>query len=100
MQKPKIVGCKWEHSFGELLVQAQHTLSCETVSKIQIVRSDHFRDSQEVSIDSPVYICQQFNCKFVCYELKEDEGLCDCVLRAHSLPVGSGLVLFGYHGNE
>ena len=30
VQKTKI--CKWEHSFGELLVQAQHTLSCETVS--------------------------------------------------------------------
>ncbi len=60
IHRPKFVSCKWESSFGELLEGAHRTLSCATVSMIVIALNDRFRDPQEVSIDSPVYVCQQF----------------------------------------
>ena len=75
LHRPKILGCTWETSFGEMLAAAHPTLSAQTIAKIVIDRTDRFRDPQEVSIDAPVYICHQFGCKFVCYELEGERSI-------------------------
>ena len=41
-----------------------------TVLKISIGQDVCFKGAQMVSIDSPILLCEQFNCKFVCYDLK------------------------------
>ena len=58
----KVVKRGWEDIFAELLVKA----SAVTVSSVKIAKNEN---SQEVSIDVPLSICDQFGCKYVCYIL-------------------------------
>ena len=70
LQKPKIVKCIWEESFGEVLERLDSSYREMTVLKISIGQDVCFKGAQMVSIDSPILLCEQFNCKFVCYDLK------------------------------
>ena len=67
---PKIVKCSSEDSFGEVLGRSNEEFRGKTVLKILIANNDSFKDSQEVSIDAPVVLCQNFNCKFISYDIK------------------------------
>ena len=62
---PKFVKCSSEDSFGEVLGRSNEEFRGKTVLKILIANNDSFKDSQEVSIDAPVVLCQNFNCKFI-----------------------------------
>ena len=74
-QKSKIVKCNWEDSFGELLQKTNERFQTSTIEKVVICKNDRFIDVQEVSIDLPVFICKQFECKFICFMLKKDEQI-------------------------
>jgi len=73
LQTPRIVKCNWEDNFGEVLGRVGEEFRGKTVSKILISNSDSFRDAQEVSIDAPVILCQNFLCKFISYDLKVED---------------------------
>lgn len=57
--------CNWEDSFGQLLEATASKFETSTVQKVLILKNDRFVESHEVPIDAPVFLCQQFGCKFV-----------------------------------
>ena len=73
LQKPRILKCNWEDSFGEVLGQANREFIGKTVLKILISDCVTFSSAQEVSIDAPVVLCQTFNSKFISYDIKADD---------------------------
>ena len=73
----KIVKCSWEDTFAELLVKASKELQTSTVCTVRISKSDLFMNSQEVSVDAPLSVCDHFGCKYVCYMLCIGETIND-----------------------
>ena len=55
-------------------MKASRELQTATVSAIKISRKDLFMNSQEVSIDAPLALCDQFGCTYVCYVLSMEEA--------------------------
>ena len=56
----KIVKCNWEDTFGEVFEKAAPHLQTSTFYQIKIAKKDQFVTTQEVSIDTPVSVCEQF----------------------------------------
>ena len=61
--------CNWEDTFGEVFEKAAPHLQTSTFYQIKIAKKDQFVTTQEVSIDAPVSVCEQFACKYICYML-------------------------------
>ena len=70
----KIVKCNWEDTFGEVFEKAAPHLQTLTFYQIKIAKKDQFVTTQEVSIDAPVSVCEQFACKYISFAT--------CLLRA------------------
>ena len=74
--KPRtIVCCEWTDSFSAVLDKLE-SYSEETVDKVIISTNEKFVDPcHVVPLTAPVSVCDQFRCNFVCFYLKDSEGI-------------------------
>ena len=65
-----ILKCNWSDTFGELLPKLNEEFAVATVAKIVISNSEKFVDPcHVVPLDSPIQLCDEFQCKYVCFHL-------------------------------
>ena len=66
------MNCCWENNFAELLVKVSEKLQASSLSAVKISKNEQFVNSQEVMLDIPVGVCDQFGYKYVCLLCMEE----------------------------
>jgi len=66
--------CQWTDTFGMVIKSVG--FEEDMVSKVQISNNERFQGvCHFVELTSPVLLCEQFHCQYVCYDLFMDEQL-------------------------
>ena len=69
---PRTVRCwQWTDTFGMVIKNVG--FDEEMVKEVQISNNEKQQLCHIVELNSPVLICEQFHCHFVCYNLLEQE---------------------------
>ena len=65
--------CSWEDTFGLLLTKVGgHD---RTIMNIVIAKTEKFIDPTQVPPDSPITLCEQFNCYHVCLYVQSSSSM-------------------------
>ena len=75
----KVLQCSFEDTFGDIVHKLQLT---STVEKVSISNNAMFVD---VPLNTPLSLCDQFKCMFVCINVSLSDNSCSASTSTHSL---------------
>ena len=76
LKGPCIVRGNYHESIGSVIEGLEKGYSQRDVNRLVISKTENFSACHEVSLDTPLSVCQDFGCKYVCCFFEQSRESC------------------------